>query len=43
MEYSVRAKVLELIITQYSRWPKGILKEISLKNSILNHPRDGYR
>lgn len=34
-----RAKVLELLITQYLRWPKGILKKTSFKSSTLNHPR----
>lgn len=36
---SDRAKVLELIVTQCLRWPKGILKKISSKSSTLNHPR----
>ncbi|WAU73629.1 Tn7-like element transposition protein TnsE [Acinetobacter sp. TR11] len=34
-----RVKVLELVVTQCLRWPKGILKRISLKSSTLNHPR----
>ncbi len=34
-----RAKVLELIVTQCLRWPKGIFKHICYKNSTLNHPR----
>lgn len=34
-----RAKVLELVVTQCLRWPKGIFKNISSKNSTLNHPR----
>ena len=34
-----RAKVLELIVTQCLRWPKGTLKKISFKSSTLNHPR----
>ncbi|SSQ98843.1 Tn7-like element transposition protein TnsE [Acinetobacter baumannii] len=34
-----RAKVLELVVTQCLRWPKGILKNICYKNSTLNHPR----
>lgn len=34
-----RAKVLELVITQCLRWPKGIFKNICYKNSTLNHPR----
>ena len=34
-----RAKVLELIVTQCLRWPKGIFKKICFKNSTLNHPR----
>ena len=34
-----RAKVLELVVTQCLRWPKGIFKNISCKNSTLNHPR----
>ncbi|WP_228140680.1 Tn7-like element transposition protein TnsE [Acinetobacter sp. TGL-Y2] len=34
-----RAKVLELVVTQCLRWPKGIFKHISFKNSALNHPR----
>lgn len=33
-----RAKVLELVVTQCLRWPKGIFKNISSKNSTLNHP-----
>ncbi|HEO1795042.1 Tn7-like element transposition protein TnsE [Acinetobacter baumannii] len=34
-----RAKVLELVVTQCLRWPKGIFKHICFKNSTLNHPR----
>lgn len=34
-----RAKVLELVVTQCLRWPKGIFKNICNKNSTLNHPR----
>lgn len=34
-----RAKVLELVVTQCLRWPKGIFKHICYKNSTLNHPR----
>jgi len=34
-----RAKVLELVVTQCLRWPKGIFKKICFKNSTLNHPR----
>ena len=34
-----RSKVFELVITQCLRWPKGIFKNISSKNSTLNHPR----
>lgn len=34
-----RAKVLELVVTQCLRWPKGIFNNISFKNSTLNHPR----
>lgn len=34
-----RAKTLELVVTQCLRWPKGIFKNISFKNSTLNHPR----
>ena len=34
-----RAKVLELVVTQCLRWPKGIFKNICYKNSTLNHPR----
>lgn len=34
-----RATVLELIVTQCLRWPKGIFKNICYKNSTLNHPR----
>lgn len=34
-----RAKVLELVVTQCLRWPKGIFKNIFYKNSTLNHPR----
>ncbi|MDH1069427.1 Tn7-like element transposition protein TnsE [Acinetobacter johnsonii] len=34
-----RAKVLELVVTQCLRWPKGILKNICYKNSTLNHPQ----
>ena len=34
-----RAKVLELVVTQCLRWPKGIFKNISYKNRTLNHPR----
>jgi len=34
-----RAKVLELVVTQCLRWPKGIFKNISSKNSTLNHLR----
>ena len=34
-----RAKILELIVTQCLRWPKGIFKHICYKNSTLNHPR----
>ncbi len=36
---AVRAKVLELVVTQCLRWPKGISKKICFKNSTLNHPR----
>lgn len=36
---SDRAKVLELVVTQCLRWPKGIFKKICFKNSTLNHPR----
>ena len=34
-----RAKVLELVVTQCLRWPKGIFKHICYKNITLNHPR----
>ena len=34
-----RAKVLELIVTQCLRWPKGIFKHICYKNNTLNHPK----
>lgn len=34
-----RAKLIELVVTQCLRWPKGIFKNISSKNSTLNHPR----
>lgn len=34
-----RAKILELVVTQCLRWPKGILKKICFKNGTLNHPR----
>lgn len=34
-----RAKVLELVVTQCLRWPKGIFKNICYRNSTLNHPR----
>lgn len=35
-----RAKVLELVVTQCLRWPKGIFKNICYKNStMLNHRR----
>lgn len=34
-----RSKVFELVVTQCLRWPKGIFKHISSKNSTLNHPR----
>lgn len=34
-----RAKVLELVVTQCLRWPKGIFKKICFKNSTLNYPR----
>ncbi|WP_228285095.1 Tn7-like element transposition protein TnsE [Acinetobacter rathckeae] len=33
------AKVLELVVTQCLRWPKGIFKKLFFKNSTLNHPR----
>lgn len=36
---SDRSKVLELLVTQCLRWPKGIFKNICYKNSTLNHPR----
>lgn len=31
--------VLELVVTQCLRWPKGIFRNICYKNSTLNHPR----
>lgn len=34
-----REKVLEFVVTQFLRWPKGIFKHICYKNSTLNHPR----
>ncbi|MCZ2959955.1 Tn7-like element transposition protein TnsE [Acinetobacter baumannii] len=34
-----RAKVLELVVTQCLRWPKGIFRSICYKNSTLNHAR----
>ena len=34
-----RAKILELIVTQCLRWPKGIFKHICYKNNTLNHPK----
>lgn len=34
-----RGKVLELVVTQCLRWPKGIFRNICYKNSTLNHPR----
>ncbi len=34
-----RAKVLELVVTQCLRWPKGIFKKICYQKSTLNHPR----
>ena len=38
-----RAKVLELVVTQCLRWPKGFFKHICYKNSTLNHPRMNTR
>ena len=37
--HSDRAKVLELIVTQCLRWPKGIFKHICYKNNTLTHPK----
>lgn len=34
-----RAKVLELVVNQCLRWPKGIFNNLCYKNSTLNHPR----
>lgn len=34
-----RAKVLELVVTQCLRWPKGVFKHICSKNNTLNHPQ----
>ena len=34
-----REKILELVITQCLRWPKGVFKQVCSKNSTLNHPR----
>jgi hypothetical protein len=34
-----RAKVLELVVTQCLRWPKGIFKRITLKSEALNHTK----
>lgn len=34
-----RGKILEFVVTQFLRWPKGIFKHICYKNSTLNHLR----